>query len=307
MGRKKKEVEKPVVKDVKISDLVEKLDMFKTRVLCPMPLAPITVKDKKVYTSNVKNRVTRKCVVDNTLIMGSVDEREICEFKSINVSVPVTREQINDLRDAFGVDMLDMIRGAINNELAVSVSRYIQDILVLESYANNNKLYKHYNNVTGFKAFVLNIKNKFSKTNKSDAIHSVTVSDEQSFNNFLASFPYLHGDGKFIVTNEKVSSMFSDFIEFKPIEPEIITVSVTGNLYLVGTYKGIEIYVNPYMEWKDTRVFIGRNASIALMYPDDKYINYAIVGEETTSLRYEAITEFIVKALPDTEFYVVKF
>ena len=39
------------------------------------------------------------------------------------------------------------------------------------------------------------------------------------------------------------------------------TQSVTSNLYQAGTLAGLKVYVDPYMDWEDTRICVGRKGT----------------------------------------------
>jgi hypothetical protein len=67
------------------------------------------------------------------------------------------------------------------------------------------------------------------------------------------------GRATWIVTNTQVATALQDVSGYV-VAPMANTLSQDGsqNLYLNGTLAGLKIYVDPYMEWNDTRVCVGR-------------------------------------------------
>lgn len=67
------------------------------------------------------------------------------------------------------------------------------------------------------------------------------------------------GPATWIVTNTKVAAALKDCSGYvvAPMDNTMNT-SATANLYQAGTLSGLKIYVDPYMEWNDTRICVGR-------------------------------------------------
>ena len=67
------------------------------------------------------------------------------------------------------------------------------------------------------------------------------------------------GRPTWIVTNGKIASALQDVSGYV-VAPMLNTMSQanTQNLYHAGTVAGLQVYVDPYMDWNDTRICIGR-------------------------------------------------
>jgi hypothetical protein len=67
------------------------------------------------------------------------------------------------------------------------------------------------------------------------------------------------GRPNFVVTNTKILSALQDCAGFV-VAPMVNTLAQDGSnsLYFAGSIAGLNLYVDPYMTWDDTRVLIGR-------------------------------------------------
>ena len=67
------------------------------------------------------------------------------------------------------------------------------------------------------------------------------------------------GRPTWIVTNGQVATALQDVSGYV-VTPMLNTMSQANNqnLYHAGTVAGLEVYVDPYMDWNDTRICIGR-------------------------------------------------
>jgi hypothetical protein len=67
------------------------------------------------------------------------------------------------------------------------------------------------------------------------------------------------GRPNFVVTNTKILSALQDCAGFV-VAPMVNTLAQDGSssLYFAGSVAGLNLYVDPYMTWDDTRVLVGR-------------------------------------------------
>jgi hypothetical protein len=67
------------------------------------------------------------------------------------------------------------------------------------------------------------------------------------------------GRPNFVVTNTKILSALQDCAGFV-VAPMANTLTQDGSssLYFAGSIAGLNLYVDPYMTWDDTRVLVGR-------------------------------------------------
>ena len=65
------------------------------------------------------------------------------------------------------------------------------------------------------------------------------------------------GKGNICVTNLQIATALQDVSGYV-VAPMANTMSQTsGSLYFAGQLGGVNIYVDPYMTWDDTRVCVG--------------------------------------------------
>ena len=69
------------------------------------------------------------------------------------------------------------------------------------------------------------------------------------------------GRGQWLVTNTQVLSALQDCAAFV-IAPMANTLTQDGSnsLYFAGTLAGLQVYVDPFMTWEDTRICVGRKS-----------------------------------------------
>ena len=70
------------------------------------------------------------------------------------------------------------------------------------------------------------------------------------------------GPATWVVTNAQVAAALKDCSQYV-VAPMTNTLSqpVTSNLYKAGTIAGLSVYVDPYMDWNDTRICVGRKGN----------------------------------------------
>ena len=66
------------------------------------------------------------------------------------------------------------------------------------------------------------------------------------------------GAATFAVTNGQVASAIQDVAGFQQYPLSNTVNQTAGSLYPIGSISGMNIYVDPNMEWDDTRICIGR-------------------------------------------------
>ena len=70
------------------------------------------------------------------------------------------------------------------------------------------------------------------------------------------------GPATWVVTNAQIAAALKDCSQYV-VAPMTNTLSqpVTSNLYKAGTIAGLSVYVDPYMDWNDTRICVGRKGN----------------------------------------------
>lgn len=209
------------------------------------------------------------------------------EMGAYEVTGQVTRQQLQDL-PLYGVDAVSKVMEAMQNELTQHINqRILEDIFALGvTNAVNQKAFqgldlnlhmgtadkamaatsvKNYTDAYGVdhKATWGNIKN--SEVNTS--AENLHTRQRRIATRILAAANAVmqtsrRGRATFVVTNAAIASALQDVAGYV-VAPMANTLSQTGanNLYLAGTLAGLNVYVDPYMAWDDTRVCVGRKGS----------------------------------------------
>lgn len=80
------------------------------------------------------------------------------------------------------------------------------------------------------------------------------VSDKDSLFSLLKTFK-----SGFLITNVQVATLLQDTREMTLLPTSAQITSTGGMLYQIGSFKGIAVYVDPYMTWGDNRCAIVHN------------------------------------------------
>ena len=99
------------------------------------------------------------------------------------------------------------------------------------------------------------------------AAENVTTHQRRIMSRILAAANLIanvsrRGRGQWVVTNTQILSALQDASAFV-IAPMVNTLVQDGSksLYFAGSIAGLNLYVNPYMTWDDTRVCVGRKSN----------------------------------------------
>lgn len=209
------------------------------------------------------------------------------QMGSYEVTGTVTRQQLQDL-PLYGVDAVSKVMEALQNEItqhinqrilervfALGVTNAVQqkarqgvdlnlwmgksgDVPFATAYAG----VPHFTDIYGHdhKATWGNVKN--SEVNTS--AENLATRQRRIMSKVLAAANLIQLVGRrgrptWIVTNGQVATALQDVSGYV-VAPMLNTMSQanTQNLYHAGTIAGLQVYVDPYMDWNDTRICIGR-------------------------------------------------
>ena len=99
------------------------------------------------------------------------------------------------------------------------------------------------------------------------AAENVTTHQRRIMSRILAAANLIanvsrRGRGQWVVTNTQILTALQDASHFV-VAPMVNTLSQDGSqsLYFAGSIAGLNLYVNPYMTWEDTRVCVGRKSN----------------------------------------------
>lgn len=243
------------------------------------------------FATGSKDPMTRaenETGVGNTI--GARMFTKMIQMGSYEVTGTVTRQQLQDL-PLYGVDVIGKVLEQMQNDISQTISKRIVDRL-FSLGVTNASLQKDYqgldlNLLLGDAATATKALKDFDCVAKYGFkdIHGVDVSTawgsvKSAINNTSAENVITHqrrvssrclaaanvitqvgrrGRANFIVTNAQVLSALQDSANFV-IAPMVNTLTQDGStsLYFAGSVAGLNIYVDPYMAWDDTRVLVGR-------------------------------------------------
>jgi hypothetical protein len=192
----------------------------------------------------------------------------------------------------YGVDVIGGVLEAMQNEISQAINNRILD-RVFKLGVENYKVQKAYQNVdlnlyiAGANAPATKELNTFNAFNKFRGLDGKTVKNTTVYNatqntsaenvtthqrrimtrclaasNLIASVSR-RGRGEWMVTNTAILTALQDCSQFV-YAPMRNTMIQGGNesLYMAGELAGMQVYVDPFMTWEDTRICIGRRATV---------------------------------------------
>lgn len=210
---------------------------------------------------------------------------------SYEVTGSVTRQQLQDM-PLYGVDVIGGVLEAMQNEISQAINNRILD-RVFKLGVENYKIQKAYQNVdlnlyiAGAGQPATKNLSAFSAFNKFRGIDGKLVSDTVITNaiqntaaenvtthqrrimtrclagsNLIASVSR-RGRAEWMVTNTAILTALQDCSQFV-YAPMRNTMIQGGNesLYMAGELAGMQVYVDPFMTWDDTRICLGRRATV---------------------------------------------
>lgn len=203
---------------------------------------------------------------------------------SYEVTGSVTRQQLQDL-PLYGVDAVGKIMEAMQNEITQHINARILEKLWALGVTNAVKMKNIYGvdlNLymgTTTQTMADTKINNFRDVNGVDhkyvwgelrnaevntSAENLATRQRRIASRVLAAANLIQVTGRrgratWIVTNAQVVTALQDCSGYV-VNPMANTLSQDGSqsLYLAGSIAGLKIYVDPYMDWEDTRVLIGR-------------------------------------------------
>ena len=231
-------------------------------------------------------RAQNETGVGNTI--GARMFTKLVQMGAYEVTGSVTRQQLQDM-PLYGVDVIGKVLEAMQNEISQHINNRILDRL-FKLGVTNAKIQKEYQNVDlnlffGTTADATKDLSKFAAAKKFVGIDNLNAAEKwgviaNATKNTAAENVYTHqrrimsrvlaaanvitnvsrfGRPNFVVTNTKILSALQDCAGFV-VAPMVNTLTQDGSnsLYFAGSIAGLNIYVDPYMTWDDTRVLVGR-------------------------------------------------
>ena len=231
-------------------------------------------------------RAQNETGVGNTI--GARMFTKLVQMGSYEVTGSVTRQQLQDM-PLYGVDVIGKVLEAMQNEISQAINNRILDRL-FKLGVTNAKVQKEYQGVDlnlyfGTTADAKCALSKFPSASKFIGIDEQNAATTwgdvaNATKNTAAENVYTHqrrimsrvlaaanvitnvsrfGRPSFVVTNTKILSALQDCAGFV-VAPMTNTLTQDGSssLYFAGSVAGLNLYVDPYMTWDDTRILVGR-------------------------------------------------
>ena len=232
------------------------------------------------------SRAENETGVGNTI--GARMFTKLVQMGAYEVTGSVTRQQLQDM-PLYGVDVIGKVLEAMQNQISQEINNRILDRL-FKLGVTNAKVQKEYQGVdlnlffgttadatrdlkdfVGAKKFVgidgLNAAENWGKianATKNTAAENVWTHQRRVMSRVLAAANVITnvsrwGRPNFVVTSTKILTALQDCAGFV-VAPMVNTLTQNGSnsLYFAGSVAGLNIYVDPFMTWDDTRVLVGR-------------------------------------------------
>lgn len=217
---------------------------------------------------------------------------KLVQMGSYEVTGTVTRQQLQDM-PLYGIDVIGKVLESMQNQISQNINNRILDRVFKLGVDNAATQYRiqgvdlnlYLNSVNGTGEFL----SKFDAASKyvgmdeqfptvfkgykvpnaiqNTAAENVTTHQRRIMSRILAAANLIanvsrRGRGQWVVTNTQILSALQDASAFV-VAPMVNTLSQDGSqsLYFAGSIAGLNLYVNPYMQWDDTRVCVGRKSN----------------------------------------------
>ena len=236
------------------------------------------------------SRAENETGVGNTI--GARMFTKLVQMGAYEVTGSVTRQQLQDM-PLYGVDVIGKVLEAMQNEISQAINNRILDRVFKLGVENANNQYRiqgvdlnlYLNDVNGtglalteFDAYSKYVgldgaEPSYLKSRivpnaiQNTAAENVTTHQRRIMSRILAAANLIanvsrRGRGQWVVTNTQILSALQDASAFV-IAPMVNTLVQDGSksLYFAGSIAGLNLYVNPYMTWDDTRVCVGRKSN----------------------------------------------
>ena len=221
--------------------------------------------------------------------MGLQAFTKFVEAETFQVAAQVTTEQIQDLNRQYGIDVVSLMENALVNEVSQAINKHILYRAFALGWENHytftsvegTNLNLNLNPTSG-SAGTARFQGKVPTTTLNN-LPSIAV---PAFQNYGSSTTFENqgtiqrriqskvlaagnviaqrgrrGPGNFVVTNLQIATALQDSAQFT-FYPMANTVNQNnGALYPLGTLAGMTIYVDPNMEYADTRILVGRKGA----------------------------------------------
>jgi hypothetical protein len=236
------------------------------------------------------------------------------EAQTYQVAAAITQEQIDDLRQ-YGIDAMGQIEAILSNEMTQTINKLILGRMFKMGATSHTKWYgsqgENYNinldaapqtiflgrgidgnPVPGMTTQPINTTlGGESVATVQRKIYTMALGASNAINNHT-----YRGNGNFIVTNFQVATVIQSIAGFTEYPMSNTINQAAGSLYNLGSIAGMNVYVDPNMNWNDTRVLIGRkgdsNSTGLVFMPYLMAASTQIIAESTMAPKIQVKSRF---------------
>lgn len=235
----------------------------------------------------------------------------------VEISSTLKRTQIEDIKAATGMDIVQKLEGVLVNELTQVISKEIVGKV-------RNLALKNRDSYTAPKAadgitskFDLNVTEYLtgSLAPQGETTHSIQrklIAKINNASNFIATDGRV-GPAQYLVTNGNLASVIQDIAGYTINPTNAGKLNTNGQLYPMGNVGNIAIYVDPYMRWDDNYIFLGRKNSVdqpgLLFIPYLMAQSISLISEATWAPRMLIRSRYAVADIgffPEKQFMAIK-
>lgn len=234
----------------------------------------------------------------------------------IEISSALKRTQIEDIKAATGMDIVQKLEGVLINELTQVISKEI--VAKIRSLASKNRIsHTCPKNADGTSKFDFNVDNYLTSAGVpgGETTHSIQrklVAKINNASNFIATDGRI-GPAQYLVTNGNIASVLQDIAGYTLNPTNVGKLNTNGQLYPMGNIGNIQIYVDPYMRWDDNQIFVGRKNTIdqpgLLFIPYLMAQSISLISEATWAPRMLIRSRYAVSDIgffPEKQFMAIQ-
>lgn len=235
------------------------------------------------------------------------------EMSSSEIVGQVTRQQVQDMK-VYGIDICGRVLDQMANELSQEINNEILTHLWAMGELNHNNLCNYKNVCLDLD---LTAPAKDSTKEVEYMTDYMTYADKQrrvqtrvlAAKN-LVTVTSRCGRPDWILTNVTVATALQDSAQYRPIEN---TLTSDSDMYLCGTFAGLQLYVDPQMDINANEVLIGRrtdgNRPGVIFMPYILCETVSIIAEGTMSNKMLMNSRYAVAEIgfyPEQQYYAFR-
>ena len=201
------------------------------------------LEDDQTYSGNIGPKVSTKSISVGTIEVGS----------------SLRRTEIEDIKANTGMDIVQKMESILVNELSQTISKQIIYKLFEMGDLNRQTAPAAAWATSGQKIFDLDTAYVGSGGPGGETTHAIQrklITKMVFASNYIATEGRV-GPAQFAVTNGALAASLMDIAGYT-INPTKSKINGSGQLYPVGQIGEIQVYVDPYMKYDDTRILVGR-------------------------------------------------